>query len=390
MTCLRVRRGKYVVDYRDGWGRRRAPTFPLTPEGERRAKIFEASVLAQEGKRSARPAYDPDISLNDYATVWLDKLQKLKGRAESTRRGYRTNFNRHILPLLGPFRLRDLSRARLKLWLADVAEKLSRGTLTLLLAQMSSLLESALEDGLIDVHPMRGLARSLNLSRKRRREDEIHALTAEQLVRFRETALRLVPRSYLAMMLYSYTGIRLGEGLGLQLGDIDLDGRQLAIRRQVLWNSGGKIGPPKTARSRRNVDLSDELHALLSDEIRRRREEDLRLHRQPWLLFPSWPATPGKLAQPAAQLLQRTVGRIARAAGLPEDMTLHWLRHTYASLLLQRGESIQYVSDQLGHDSIKTTCDLYGRWLPIRPSAGGPNLLSAPLPLIRRDEGQQT
>ncbi len=42
----------------------------------------------------------------------------------------------------------------------------------------------------------------------------------------------------------------------------------------------------------------------------------------------------------------------------------HTLGHTYASLLIQNGESLAYVRDQLGHSSIKTTVDSYGHLLP--------------------------
>ena len=41
-------------------------------------------------------------------------------------------------------------------------------------------------------------------------------------------------------------------------------------------------------------------------------------------------------------------------------MRIHDIRHTYASLLLQNGESMIYVRDQLGHASIQITCDTYG------------------------------
>ena len=44
------------------------------------------------------------------------------------------------------------------------------------------------------------------------------------------------------------------------------------------------------------------------------------------------------------------------------------LRHTYASLLLSRGESLLYVSRQLGHASVNITADRYGRWLEIAPT----------------------
>ena len=42
----------------------------------------------------------------------------------------------------------------------------------------------------------------------------------------------------------------------------------------------------------------------------------------------------------------------------------HDLRHTYASLLIQNGESLAYVCDQLGHSTIKLTVDIYGHLVP--------------------------
>jgi hypothetical protein len=56
--------------------------------------------------------------------------------------------------------------------------------------------------------------------------------------------------------------------------------------------------------------------------------------------------------------------RALRAVGLPGHLTVHSLRHSYASLLLQRGESPAYVQRQLGHASIQLTVDTYGKWLP--------------------------
>jgi hypothetical protein len=50
-----------------------------------------------------------------------------------------------------------------------------------------------------------------------------------------------------------------------------------------------------------------------------------------------------------------------RVAG---HFTPHSLRHTFASLLLQQGESPAFVKEQMGHASINITVDLYGRWLP--------------------------
>lgn len=55
--------------------------------------------------------------------------------------------------------------------------------------------------------------------------------------------------------------------------------------------------------------------------------------------------------------------RCLEKAGL-RRIRFHDLRHTFASLLIQNGESLAYVKDQLGHSSIKMTVDVYGHLVP--------------------------
>src|SRR5436190_24389120 len=55
--------------------------------------------------------------------------------------------------------------------------------------------------------------------------------------------------------------------------------------------------------------------------------------------------------------------RILEKANL-RRIRFHDLRHTFASLLIQQGENLAYVKDQLGHKSISITCDVYGHLVP--------------------------
>ncbi|MBP1595669.1 MAG: hypothetical protein H6Q05_1046, partial [Acidobacteria bacterium] len=60
----------------------------------------------------------------------------------------------------------------------------------------------------------------------------------------------------------------------------------------------------------------------------------------------------------------RAITRTLRKAKLPLHFSAHSFRHSFASQLLQMGESPAYVQRQLGHSSIKMTVDTYGKWLP--------------------------
>jgi hypothetical protein len=66
-----------------------------------------------------------------------------------------------------------------------------------------------------------------------------------------------------------------------------------------------------------------------------------------------------------ASRVRKAFARVLQAAALPAHFSPHCLRHTFASLLLQQGESPAYVQRQLGHASIQLTVDTYGKWLPM-------------------------
>jgi integrase len=67
--------------------------------------------------------------------------------------------------------------------------------------------------------------------------------------------------------------------------------------------------------------------------------------------------------------IRRIYKRVLTKAGIRE-MRLHDIRHTYASLLLSKGENPVYVKEQLGHSSIKITVDIYGHLIPWKQPRG--------------------
>jgi len=195
----------------------------------------------------------------------------------------------------------------------------------------------------------------------RDRSDPAHRidpLTAEEEARLLGTARHSYPRHFSLLLCALRTGMRLGELLGLQWGDIDFQGRFIEVRRSLV--EGGRIELPKKGKIRR-VDLSLLLGETLEKLRVRRAEEALA---KGWKQVPAWVFC-NEEGRPIwkSDFERRVFHKALEKAGL-RRIRFHDLRHTFASRLLQNGESIVYVKDQLGHHSIKVTVDVYGHLVP--------------------------
>jgi integrase len=164
--------------------------------------------------------------------------------------------------------------------------------------------------------------------------------------------------------LLARTGMRLGEALALQWGDIDFRGRFIEVRRNYVR---GRVTRPKNGKSRR-VDMSQHLTDVLRRLHTQRKAEKLQ---HGWEEMPEWAfCTPQRGLLDQSNLRKRVFFPCLAKAGL-RRVRIHDLRHTYATLLIQQGESLAYIKDQLGHHSIQVTVDIYGHLvISFAPSGG--------------------
>jgi len=353
MACIRKRREKWVVDYRDGAGIRRWKTCRTKQEAE--------DYLAQELPRTrqwTRPEVNPNICLRDYVDRWQTLIaQTVKPR---TLVSYQMHLRLHILPILGEVRLRCLQKGQIKnLLVHQLNAGLSRNTVRLIHATLRALLKAAVDDGVIVANPAEKLGRSLHLVMpKATRQEKIMAMTATQRAAFLETAARLEPRFASLFWTLAGTGMRLGEGLGLQWEDLDVREREIRVARAL---SAGTISTPKSGHGR-TVDISQVLAQTLMRLDVERKAETLR---RGWTAVPPWVFI-NEAGHPLDESkVRKAMTRVLKAAKLPRHFSPHCLRHTYASLLLQQGVTPAYVQRQLGHASIQLTVDTYGKWLPL-------------------------
>jgi len=94
-----------------------------------------------------------------------------------------------------------------------------------------------------------------------------------------------------------------------------------------------------------------------------------------WKALPPWMFCTRSGEPLDAHNVRKVFRKCLKAAKLPKHFTPHCLRHTFATLLLQDGESVPYVQEQLGHASYNLTVDTYAKWLPKKPIRGGVNRL---------------
>jgi integrase len=147
----------------------------------------------------------------------------------------------------------------------------------------------------------------------------------------------------------AYTGLRIGEALGLTWADVDFDAGILKVHRQLTRYR--EHGPLKTEAGRREIELAPAM---------------VRLLRARWLATPFKGPDDFVFSTATRRGLDyRKVGaafrQAVRASGVRADgrLSLHSLRHGYASELISRGQEELFVSRQLGHANASITLKVY-------------------------------
>ena len=226
------------------------------------------------------------VKFEDYANRWLERIQHT--RKYSTHQDYRKVLDRDLLPALKSVDLEDITRDRVKaVAFAGLKKGQSPKTVQNLIRCLSSLLSHAVEDGLITINHALKPGKFLPKVSKRR---AINPLTRQEVTNFLEKVKDRAPGYYPIFLCAVRTGLRQGELIALQWGDIDFHERFLEIQRSY---TRGKIATPKSGETRR-VDMSLVLTQALKD-LRMERQLDAAANgwkEIPTFTMPSgWPST---------------------------------------------------------------------------------------------------
>lgn len=143
------------------------------------------------------------------------------------------------------------------------------------------------------------------------------------------------------------TGLRLGELIGLEWGDINFNNSTITVKRTVAKDS---IGSPKSNKER-FVPLTKELLFVLKNRLQHNKNGKLVFSAEKGIYLKQ-------------ERCRRSLHRICKRIGL-RVIGWHTLRHSFASHVIERNGSLKALQELLGHSDIKTTM----RYAHLAPSA---------------------
>jgi len=301
--------------------------------------------LVDRGMTFSKSVY----TIGEFLQEWIQaKKNSLRPRPA---RQYERIIHNDLIPEFGTTKLNQLQLNRFNRYYARLAAE-GRGTRTIRLIHsiLHSALEGAVQNGLISKNPCHGaiLPRYTHKEMKIFNEEQVSIfLIAAESSRYR-----------LIYQLALTTGMRQGEILGLKWEDVDWIKSTIMVQRQaqVIIGKGILITEPKTLASVRKITLGKSIleelqkHCILQEEIKADRG---KLWRENNLIFSTGNGTPI-----SHRNLSRDFYRIMNSTDLPR-LRFHDLRHTAASLMINRGIPIVVVSRMLGHAKPSITLNIY-------------------------------
>ena len=193
-----------------------------------------------------------------YATRWLEAGEG--GRKASTQRFYTFNLTLHINPILGSHPIVAVTRADCRDLLTACRQKgLKLASLQGVQRTLSAVLSQAVEDALLPANPEFRMGKHLRPGDQPRAE--IHPLSHAEAHHLVTAAKAYTPELWVFFLMALRTGMRLGELLAVQWGDLELMDRFVDVRRSLV---GGRVTSTKNT-NRRRVDLSLRLTGALRD-----------------------------------------------------------------------------------------------------------------------------
>lgn len=360
---------------RYGVGMRWRCHWTIVKDGRRVQRVKQFARLAEAQEYAA--AMEDDIRrgryrdprqelrvLDDVAGEWLASKVDLK---PGTAGRYARELRLYILPKWGGMTLRELRPDMLQEWVGQLmdggypaalpdgrdSKPLSaRSIRNIMKVVLKGIFDYAVSNGWIGENPVDRVTVPKIVS-----DDDMVFLSVREVELLADEAEKIgKPVDGLLVRWQAYTGCRIGESLAIKVGDVDADRRRARIGR--TWtddgHGGSMLGTTKNGKAR-NIAIPRFLMPQIKAQMNGMGDDD-------WLFR----ATRGGNVW-TNTWRTRIWNKAVKAAGMEDaGVTIHSLRHTYASFAIAQGADVKTLQMQLGHSSPSITLNTYTALWPER------------------------
>lgn len=330
----------YRYKYYDVHGVRKEKTkqgFLSDIEAERALINVKAAVLDGNDYQVTHS----NMTYTQWFALWFEaKVKKIK---VSTARGYKQHYDQYFKPLIGHYKLNQLTKMTVQKHLVDVLidRGLKEKTIRNTIITLNTTLIAAVEEGILERRRFKSLdlrGAVPNRIKNTIPEDELNFI-------LKELKKEKVQNRYYTILTIAMTGMRRGECMGLKWEDVDFENKTISINR-TRDDMGTRS--PKTKNSIRTFKVDDFLFEELKVYQIWCKQEQLKLGKTVEatdFVFINASGVPLCYAYPA-DALRRVVMKNQLSS-----ITIHSLRHTFASVLIGKGIPIPTVAKMMGDTS---------------------------------------
>lgn len=318
-----------------------------------------------------------DATVNSYYELWKELKTGVRG---TTYANYIRFYERYIEPDIGKVKLRDLTYSRVVMFFKNLALKrgLSYSTISKVEVPLSMILDIAVKDDVIRSNPCRGALRELQRAYGSNAKI-IRGLTLKEQRVFETFLAKPGPYHlyYPVFTVMLWTGMRVGEVIGLRWEDIDFDNNEIDVNHNLNFYDLGKgkgstysINPPKTKSSIRKVPMLPIVREALLEEKKHLETVGIKCnsvidgYTDFIFLNSKGHVYSHKKLNHQLNKICNAINKELRESPDPELTTFphvhnHMLRHTFATRMREAGADVKATSEMMGHEGILITLTTY-------------------------------